>query len=421
MQYEKTVLDNGLRVVTSEMPYALSVSMQIFLSAGSRYEHKEIGGISHFVEHMLFKGTQKRPTAKDISEAVEGIGGVLNAETGKEATVYWAKVARPHWLVALDVLADIVLHSKFEPAEIEKERKVIVEELNMLADTPQDWVHILFDEALWGDQPLGRDVAGTKESVGHITREQMANYWRERYLPGSAVVTVSGPIGHREIVEQIESHLGGWSPNALPVAEETVSANSESRVLLQTRKTEQAHVCMGFPGLSYVHPDRFALDLLNVVLGEGMSSRLFLEIREKRGLAYDVHSYVNHYRDAGAAIVYAGVDPKRIEPAIQATLGEIARLKSGVPRDELTKAKEFWKGRLLLRLEDTRAVASWMGGQELLLNRIMSPEEVVEIIDAIRDDDLRRVASDVFVESQLKLAVVGPFPREGKFLKLLPA
>ena len=419
MQYERTVLANGLRIVTAEMPYALSVSTQVFLNCGSRDERKEINGISHFIEHMLFKGTEMRPTAKEISEAVEGIGGVLNAETGKEATVYWAKVAHAHWLVAIDVLTDIVLHSRFQPEEIEKERKVIVEELNMLADTPQDWVHILFDEALWGDQPLGRDVAGTKESVGHVTRQQMLRYWEDYYSPANAVVAVAGPVDHRRIVEQMDSFLGNWPARNPAPAVVHDAPPTPSRVRVQNRKTEQAHVCLGFPGLSYVHPDRFVLDLINVVLGEGMSSRLFLEIREKRGLAYDVHSYVNHYRDAGAAIVYAGVDPKRIEPAIEATLQEIDRLKTGVPPAELTKAKEFWKGRLLLRLEDTRSVASWMGGQELLLNRIYSPEEVVDIIEAISDEDVRRVADEVFVNSRLNLAVVGPFPREGKFLKLL--
>lgn len=419
MEYKKTVLDNGLRVVTSQMPYANSVSTAIFLNAGSRYEFKEINGISHFIEHMLFKGTNKRPTAKDVSEAVEGVGGVLNAETGKELTVYWAKVARDYWKIAADVLTDLLLHSQFRPAEIEKERKVIIEELNMLVDTPQDWVHVLFDETLWGDQPLGRDIAGTKESVSSITREQMLQYMAERYVPSSAVLAVAGALSHDDVLQVIEPLLADWRPAPVPPGAVTSQPPKRPRIRLQQRKTEQAHVCIGFPGLSYVDPDRYALDLLNVILGEGMSSRLFLEIREKLGLAYDVHSYVNHYRDAGAAVVYAGVDPKRIDSTIHASLAELEKIKDGVPEQEVTKAKEFWKGRLLLRLEDTRAVASWLGGQELLLDRILTLEDVVKIIDSITQADIRRVASEVFVRNHITLAVVGPFAKEERFLKLL--
>ncbi|MCL5264233.1 MAG: insulinase family protein [Chloroflexi bacterium] len=419
MEYEKTVLDNGLRVVTSQMPYALSVSVAIFFSAGSRNEAREISGISHFIEHMLFKGTQKRPAAKDISEAVEGTGGVLNAETGKEITVYWAKVAHNHWPTAADVLTDILLHSQFDPVEIEKERKVIVEELNMLVDTPQDWVHVLFDETMWGDQPLGRDIAGTKESVRSITREQMLQYLHDRYLPGAAVIAVAGPLSHSQVVDTLEPLVREWRAAPVLAGEPTIIPPGETRVRLQQRKTEQAQVCIGYPGLSYVHPDRYALDLLNVVLGEGMSSRLFLEIREKRGLAYDVHSYINHYRDAGSAVIYAGVDPKRVDKTIEAALSEIDKIKENLPEYEVAKAKEFWKGRLLLRLEDTRSVASWLGGQELILDRIFTLQEVVKIIDSISVPDLHRVAREIFVHDRINLAVIGPFAKEERFRKLV--
>ncbi|MBI2952907.1 MAG: insulinase family protein [Chloroflexi bacterium] len=419
MQYEKTVLDSGLRVISSTLPNTNSVSMAIFLVAGSRYEVKEINGISHFIEHMLFKGTRKRPTSKEISEAVEGIGGLLNAETGKEVTVYWAKVPRKYLNIAADVLTDALLHSLLDPVEIEKERKVIIEELNMLTDVPQDWVHVLFDETLWGDQPLGRDIAGTRDSVSQVNRDQMLDYMVKRYVPSSAVLAVAGPLSHGEVLQMIEPMLADWRPAPEPPEVATYPPAEQVRVRLQQRKTEQAHLCVGFPGLSYVHPDRYALDLLNVVLGEGMSSRLFLEIREKRGLAYDVHSYINHYRDAGAAVVYAGVDPKQIDRTIEAALAELEKVKDGVPEQELTKAKEFWKGRLLLRLEDTRAVASWLGGQELLLGRIYTLDEVVKIIDSITDIDIKRVAKDVFAKGRVNLAVVGPFAKEERFLKLV--
>jgi predicted Zn-dependent peptidase len=421
MQYEKTVLDNGLRVITSHMPYANSVSAAFFVNAGSRHETREIGGISHFVEHMLFKGTKKRPSPKDISEAIEGVGGVINAETGKELTIYWTKVARQHWAIANDVLADFLLNSLFEQAEIEKERTVIIEELNMLADTPQDWVHVLFDETLWGDQPLGRDIAGTKDSVTNISRVQMQDYMAIRYVPSATVLTVAGPLSHQEVLDALKPLVAEWRPGPVPFATPASPTVPQVRVCLQQRKTEQGHVCIGYPGLSYEHPDRYALDLLNVILGEGMSSRLFLEIREKHGLAYDVHSYINHYRDTGAAVIYAGVDPKRMDSAIDAVLAELEKVKGGVPEQEITKAKEFWKGRLLLRLEDTRAVGSWFGGQELLLDRILTLDDVVNIIDSISAEDIRRVAAEVFVREHINLAIVGPFAKEERFLKLIGA
>ncbi|MCL5959706.1 MAG: insulinase family protein [Chloroflexi bacterium] len=419
MEYEKTVLGNGLTVVSSNMPYTNSVSVAVFISAGSCYEPKPINGVSHFIEHMLFKGTEKRPTAKDVSEAIESIGGVFNAETGKEVTVYWTKVAKTHWGLSADVLADIILHSKFEPNEIEKERKVIIEELNMLTDTPQDWVHVLFDDTIWGDQPIGRDVGGTRDTVSAVTRDEMLAYMQLRYAPNNTVVSVAGALTHDEVVREIDSLLGAWVTEGAPAVEGTVQVADVPQVRLQPKRTEQAHLCLGFPGLSYHHPDRFSLDLLNVIMGEGMSSRLFLEIREKQGLAYDVHSYVNHYRDVGSTVVYAGVDPRRIDKAIQATLREIEKIKTHVPIEEISKAKEFWKGRLLLRLEDTRAVASWMGGQQLLLGQILTLDGVVRTIDQISEDGLLRVANESFPRNQVNLAVIGPFNKPDRFIKLV--
>lgn len=419
MEYEKTVLGNGLTLVSSNMPYSNSVSVAVFVSAGSRYEPKAINGASHFIEHMLFKGTEKRPMAKDVSEAIESVGGVFNAETGKEVTIYWTKVAKVHWELSADVLADILLNSRFDPDEIEKERKVIIEELNMLTDTPQDWVHVLFDDTIWGDQPIGRDVGGSRETVSALSRDAMLQYLRMRYTPANVVVAVAGALTHAEVVETIDSLLGGWKAEGTTTEGEPVTVADSPQVKLQPKKTEQAHLCLGYPGLSYLHPDRFTLDLLNVILGEGMSSRLFLEIREKRGLAYDVHSYVNHYRDVGSTVVYAGVDPRRIDKAIQATLMEIEKLKAPIPPDEISKAKEFWKGRLLLRLEDTRAVASWLGGQQLLLGRILTLDDVVRSIDEITDEDLVRVANELFVANHVNLAVIGPFVKADRFVKLV--
>lgn len=384
--------------------------MLLFINVGSRNELKESSGISHFVEHMLFKGTERRPTPKDVSGAIESVGGLLNAEAGKELTVYWAKVVRSHLPLALDVLADIIRHSRFDPLEIEKERRVITEELNMLFDTPYEWVDILFDEILWGDQPLGRNIAGTKQTVATLTRETLLTYMEQHYSPSSAVVSIVGAIDHQEVVDRVASLLSDWEPGPNPSCSPVLLEMRGPLVHAQSKRTEQAHLCLGTRGLSYAHPDRFTLGLLNVLLGEGMSSRLFQEIREKRGLAYDVHSYVHHYRDAGCVGVYAGVDPKRIEAAVEAIMTEIKKIaRDGVAEEELRTAKEFWKGRMLLGMEDTRSLAAWIGSQEILLGRILTLNDVIGIIDSTTTTDIQRVAHRIFDEQEFRLAVVGPF------------
>jgi predicted Zn-dependent peptidase len=405
--YQKSVLGNGLRVVTAGMTHVRSVSIGVFVGAGSRYERAEQAGISHFIEHICFKGTPLRPTAKEIAESVEGIGGLLNGATDKELTIYWCKVARPHFPLAVDLLADMLSHSKFDPDEVEKERQVITEEINMCLDSPQNRVDLLIDEVMWPDQPLGMDVAGTKTTVGKMTREDMRCYCDTQYLANNTVVAVAGDVAHEEVVDTLERAFGHWKKD---VREEWQPANiqQEPRFRVEQRDTEQAHLCLAMPGCSIFHPDRFIVDLLNAVLGEGMSSRLFLEIREKKGLAYAIHSYTNHFQDAGQLTIYAGIDPKQLSGCGEAVLSELRRLKERIPEDELKKAKEFCKGRLMLRMEDTRSVIGWLGGQELLLGSIRDVDQVVSIIDSIQVDDLVRVAEELLVPERLKVAVVGP-------------
>jgi predicted Zn-dependent peptidase len=417
--YRRTRLENGLRVVTTTMPHARSISTALFLGVGSRYEHTPVQGISHFVEHMLFKGTAKRPTAKDVAVAIEELGGILNAETGKEVTVYWNKVSQRHWPLAVELIADVVRNSLFDASEVEKERGVIVEELSMLVDSPVDWVHLLIDEVLWGDHPLGRDVAGTRESVSAISRDELVGFATRHYSPDNAVLAVAGAVEHEAIADAACQLFGDWRVQPPASWEPFQGILPAPRVLLKQKDTEQAHFCLAGPGMSYFDPDRFALDLLNVILGEGMSSRLFLEVRERHGLAYDVHSYVNRFRDTGSLVIYAGVDPPRIEDAIRAVLDEVGKLRHGIPADDIMRAKEFWKGRMELRLEDTRSLASWLGSQELLLDRIYTPEEVVEQIDSVTHEDLVRVATNTFGPGQLSLALIGPLQSEGRFTELL--
>jgi len=418
--YQKTVLSNGLRIVTSEMPHTRSVCITIFIGAGSRYELPEQAGLSHFVEHLCFKGTERRPTSKEISETIDGIGGVLNGGTDKELTVYWAKVARPHYLVALDLLVDMLRRSKFDPVEMENERKVIIEELNMSMDSPQSRVDTLIDELVWPNQALGRDVAGSKDTVSAINRLMILGHMSHLYLPGNSIISVAGDISHDEVVDSVVKAFGDWPGG---VAGDWFSAEDSQdapRLKVEPRKTEQVHLCLAVRGLSNQHPDRFILDLLNVVLGEGMSSRLFLEIRERRGLAYDIHSHVSYFRDAGSLAVYAGVDPKKIELTLEAILRELIRLRDDkIPEAEVIKAKEMGKGRLMLRMEDTRSVSGWMGGQELLTGRILSVDEVVSIVDAITASDMQRVAKELFLTSKVNLALVGPVRNKRRLEKLL--
>ncbi len=406
--YEKTTLGNGLRVISATLPHTRSVSINFFVGAGSRYEPDEVAGISHFVEHMLFKGTERRPTPREIAQTIEGVGGIMNAGTDKELTVYWCKVPSAHFERTFDVLADNLLHSRFAPTEIEKERAVIIEELHMVEDNPSDLVGVLIDEVLWPDQPLGRDIAGSDNTVKGIKRQDMLDYMAQQYVPANTVVAVAGNITHEEVVRTAERHLGDWPSAKFGSWFPAKNGQTTPRVALRTKKTEQVHVCLAAPGLSAYHPDRYTLDVLNSILGEGMSSRLFLEVREKRGLAYDVHSYVSHFQDTGAAVVSAGVDPKKLGPTIEAVLEELDRLKEHIPEEEASKSREFIKGRLQLRTEDTRAVASWLGGQELLRNKILTFDDVVDIIDRVTVEDMQRVARDVFDRDKMSLAVVGP-------------
>jgi predicted Zn-dependent peptidase len=401
------------------MPHTRSVSISVYIGAGSRYETPPEAGLSHFVEHLCFKGTEHRPTPREISEVIDSVGGILNASTDRELTVYYCKVALPHLELALDILVDMLRRSLFAADEVEKERKVILEELAMVADSPSQQVDVLIDEVLWPDQPLGWDVAGNEESVRGITREMTVTHLRRQYVPNNAVVSVAGNITHEQVVDLVGRHLGDWERGIPGGWFPAVNGQTSARTGVLYKRSEQAHLCLALRGLSSQHPDRYMLDLLSVAFGEGMSSRLFLELRERRGLCYDVHSYVSHFLDAGAFSMYAGVDPDNALETVSALLDELTRLRDGVSEEELTKAKELSKGRLLLRMEDTRSVSGWLGGQEMLTSRVRTADEVVETLDAIHPADLARVAANLLQSDQLNLAVVGPFRSDKKFAALL--
>lgn len=410
--YNKAVLDNGLRVITSTMPHSRSVCLAIFVGAGSCYESKEEAGISHFAEHLFFKGTERRPTSKEITQDIEGVGGIINGGTDKEVTVFWCKVASSHFPIALDVLSDLLLNSRFDNKEIEREREVINEEINMNLDIPQQRVDMLIDELLWPEQPLGREVTGYKETVSSITREQLLNYVACRYMPNNTVLSIAGNIQHEEATAKIKPMFDKWAAGELLSGYITNDKQTEATLRIEPKDIEQAHLCLAVHGFSHSHPQRFTLDLLNTVLGGGMSSRLFMEIREHKGLAYDIHSYTEHFLKSGSFGIYAGVDPKKVEIALAAILEEVSKIKQGITASELTRAKELSKGRLYLRFEDSQNVALWYGGQEILTRQILDIDDVIAIVDAITIGELKEVAEEILTDSGLNLAVTGPIKEE---------
>jgi predicted Zn-dependent peptidase len=408
VMYNKAVLNNGLRVITSTMPHSRSVCLAILVGAGSCYESEEEAGISHFAEHLFFKGTNRRPTSKEISQDIEGVGGIINGGTDKELTIFWCKVASPHFHLALDVLSDLLLNSRFDNKEIERERGIINEEINMNLDIPQQRVNMLIDELLWPEQPLGREVIGYKETVSSITREQLLNHVARRYMPNNTVLSIAGNIQQEEAMSQIEPLFNKWASRELMTGYITNDKQTAARLHIEPKDIEQAHLCLAVHGFSRSHPQRFILDLLNTVLGGGMSSRLFMEIREHRGLAYDIHSYTEHFLNSGSFTIYAGVDPEKIETAVAAILEELFQLKQEITTSEVTRAKELSKGRLYLRFEDSQNVALWYGSQELLLQRILDIDDVISIVDSITIDELKEVAKEILTDSRINLAVTGP-------------
>lgn len=419
-EFEKITLDNGLRIILAPLPAFRSVTAIVLCGAGSRYETRETNGVSHFLEHMFFKGTKARPTSSAISHALDEIGADYNAFTGKENTGYHIKAASVHLPLILDMLSDMLWNSKFDEAEIEKERGVIIEEINLYEDTPMRRVAEIYEQVLWGDQPLGWDIGGRKEVIRNITKRNFLDYIGARYVPNNVVLSIAGDFKRREALFQVEKYFGAHRPadvaGFLPVSE------SQKRPTLKViyKKTDQAHLVVGFRGLKLGHPDRYNALVLGIILGGGMSSRLFVNVREKRGLAYYVRADHESYLDTGTLSAAAGVDLRRIEDAIAVILAEfvkVAQKKVG-PR-ELKKAKEFIRGRIILAWEDSRTAALGYGADELLEGRIRSLDEYLKRIDEVGAEDVLRLAQFLVTNANLNLAVIGPFKESGKFEKIL--
>jgi predicted Zn-dependent peptidase len=418
--YNLERLDNGMRILTAPMDSAQSVTVAIMLAAGSRYETRDTNGIAHFAEHMFFKGTERRPTARDISKEIDTIGGEFNAFTGKEYTGYYVRCAAESRDVALDVLVDMLRHSKFEPEEIDREKGVIIEEMNMYYDTPRDFIGGVYEDLLYGDQPLGWDIIGRKETIRSATRDTFTSYVDHWYKPMRMVVGVGGKIGddlHNRVQELLGDLAAGETGEPDPVR---LESNGDVRVKVHTKASDQAHICVGVHSYPLNHPDRYVLQVLSTILGGGMSSRLFTEVRERRGLAYYVYGLNHSYTDAGSLYAQAGVDINRIDDAVSTIAAELYKIADeNVPQDELEKAKSFSKGRFVLQLETSQGLIMFGLRREVLEGRTSDPEEIVAELDKVTAEDVGRVAGDLIEKGGLNLAVIGPFEDAERFEKLL--
>jgi predicted Zn-dependent peptidase len=420
--FERRTLDNGLRLLTANVDQAQSVTCMIMLAAGSRYETRETNGIAHFAEHMFFKGTERRPTAKAIATEIDSIGGEFNAFTGKEYTGYYVKCAAEHRDVALDVLVDMLRNSLFDTEEIEREKGVIVEEMNMYYDTPRDFISGVYESLLYGDQPLGWDIIGRKETVRGATRETFLDYVSHWYRPSRMVVGVGGKVG-ADLTERIEELLSNLEPadTGEPAALAPM-ANGNGRVKLHTKQSDQAHIVVGVPSFPLQHPDRYAVQLLATILGGGMSSRLFTEVRERRGLAYYVYGMNHSYTDAGSLYAQAGVDINRIDEAVTTVADELRRIASeSIPEDELEKARSFAKGRFVLQLESPQGLTMFGLRREVLEGSAEDPADVLAHLDSVSGGDVARVAGELLSADRLRLALIGPFEDAERFEHLLDA
>jgi predicted Zn-dependent peptidase len=408
LNFTRTTLPNGIRVLIAPMPETRSVSITMYVGVGSRAETRANAGTSHFLEHMLFKGTAKRPSAADISYAVEALGGSVNASTDREVTSFSSRVPARHYLVALDVIADMVRAPLLRDADISSERNVVVEEICMYRDQPQDRVHTLVDELLYPSHPLGWEIAGREQVVRALTGGDLRSFMEAGYAPGRTVIALAGNLDPEEARTAVAAHLGDLAPRpGLPFKRPPRPARTRTKVL--AKRGEQLHLCLGWRGVPNQHPDKWTFDILNVILGEGMSSRLFLEIRERRALAYDVHSYESNYSDVGHLVVYAGVTPERAPETVAAVMREVARLREEAVGDaELARIRDFVKGRIDLRLEGTGGVAGWLAAQEMFYDRVRSADELGAIVDAIGASDIQRVARQYLRPELAYLAAIGP-------------
>ena len=422
--YKKTTLNNGLRIITVPVKNANSVTVLILVGTGSKYETKDINGISHFLEHMFFKGTVKCPNTLKISETLDSVGGEYNAFTSKEVTGFWAKVDKKHSDVALDWISDIFLNSKFAGEEIQREKGVIIEEVNMYLDTPTAYIGDLWEKLLYGDQPAGWMTIGEKENIMSFNRKKVLDYYNSHYSSSNVIVCVAGAVDPKKIEKEIEGYFKDIKKGLAGKKIKVKEVQQEPKVLLHNKKTDQTHFCLGVRAYDLFDKRKYALALLSIILGGNMSSRLFIKVRERNGLAYSIHTSADNATDTGYLVTQAGIDHKNLEKSIELILQEYKDLKNNkITEKELQKAKDYVKGTTSLSLDSSDVQASFYAVQELLEKNILTPEEKFKKIDKVSIDDIKKVAEDIFLPEKLNLAVIGPVEQKDsarlkKLLKL---
>ncbi|MFZ1626760.1 MAG: pitrilysin family protein [Candidatus Moraniibacteriota bacterium] len=420
MNYKKHTLKNGLRIILAPMQDTETVTVLVMTGVGSRYETRKENGLAHFLEHMFFKGTTKRPTALDISKELDAVGAEYNAYTGKDRTGYYAKVEARHADIALDVVSDIFMNAKIEQEEIDRERGAILQEINMYEDMPMRHINDLWERHLYGDTPLGWEIVGPKSNIKSFKRADFMKYLARGYVSGNVVVGVAGKMDPKRMKREIEKRFVHIRSGEKPAFKKATDKQSVPGVFLQHKKTDQTHMLLGVRTFDMNHPDRFALSVLSTILGGGMSSRLFLSVRERRGLAYSVHTSADSYHDAGYLATQCGVEHENLEKTIEVILDEYKKIATEkVESEELLKAKEYIKGKVAMGLEGSDDVVEYLVNQETLKGKIVLPKEFAKAIDKVTADDLLRVAKTIFTNKRLNLAVVGPHAHQKELEKLV--
>jgi predicted Zn-dependent peptidase len=415
--HKKQTLKNGIRLITTPLKETQTASLLVLVKVGSRQETKPVYGISHFVEHMMFKGTKKRPTTLDLSKELDGIGAEYNAYTGKDVTGYYIKSDSRHLSLAIDMLSDMLLNSKFDASELQKEKGVIVEEINMYEDNPMMFVEEMLEEMVFSGSQLSHSIAGSRQTVKAVTQESILKYKNNFYSGSNLVIALAGKFTDQHLKE-IKAKFG-IKKGRKSTAEKSKAGQKSAQVKIKYKDSEQAQLALGFQSFSQYDKRNYALQLLGVILGGNMSSRLFINIREKNGLCYFIRSWNNLYEDRGATIIQAGLDKGRIEFAIKAIKDEVDKIKSGVTDEELKRAKEFIAGKMALDLEDSMAIAQYWGGLELMNKPLIEPKEKLKKIMAVKASEIKAVAEEVFNWRQVSLAIIGPFKDEARFKKYL--
>lgn len=407
---QKTVLSNGIRVITEEMPHVHSVSVGIWVQIGSRCESREENGICHFIEHMLFKGTQRR-SAQQIAKEIDAVGGILNAFTSKEFSSFYAKVLAEHLPVAIDLLFDLFLNSRFSEEEIERERQVILQEISMVEDTPDEYIHELFNQSFWPRHPLGFPILGSPRNISRIDRKKLMDFFRRHFLGEMPIIVAAGKLKHDQILAPVEKTLGRLRPQ--PQKKKDSPPRAHPHIFVKPKQLEQVHLLLGTQGLSARDPQRYAFSVLNTILGGGMSSRLFQEVREKRGLAYSVYSFTSAFLDSGLLGIYVGTGEKMVPRVLRVIRREMEKISENSLRGkEIQAAKEQLKGNLLLSLENTDSRASRLAKNEIFFGRYVPTEEIINGIEKVRAEEVQALARQIFSPQALSLTALGPIPEE---------